>query len=86
MGSFFSTYFLHVLHGDGYQWWSGAGSDLGELTLVGIALGVVRHHNCHQRRCWRPGHRHPEHGWPSCKQHWASTPEHVNQASEGETQ
>src|ERR1017187_525388 len=29
---------LHPLEGFGYQFWSGIGSDAGEITLVGIAL------------------------------------------------
>ena len=73
----FSTYVLHPLHANGYQWWSGAGSDLGEATIIGAVIATAKHHNCHHKGCWRPGHRHPEHGWPSCKHHWRETPEHA---------
>ena len=53
-----SVYLLHPLTGNGYAWWSGAGSDLGEITLVGLALGWWRHVNCAAPRCPRRG-RHP---------------------------
>ena len=73
----FSTYGLHPLHANGYQWWSGEGSDLTELSLIVALAGIAKHHNCHRKGCWRPGHRHPEHGWPSCKRHWNERPDHV---------
>jgi hypothetical protein len=63
------TYLLHPLHGAGYQWWSGAGSD---LAYVGALLGVWRHVACEQRGCLRPGHRHPDHGRPVCRKHFHS--------------
>ena len=74
----FSTYVLHVEHNNGYQWWSGAGSDLTELALLGAVVTHFRHHNCHHKGCWRLGHAHPKHGWPACKHHWNETPEHVS--------
>jgi hypothetical protein len=33
-----------------YLWWSGPGSDLGELAIVAV---VYHHLNCHEPRCWR---------------------------------
>ena len=51
----FSTYVLHPLHGNGYQWHSGAGSDLGELTLIGTFVALWRHINCESPRCLRRG-------------------------------
>jgi hypothetical protein len=40
-----------------YNWWSGFGSDLGELTLITAiltpAIVAARHHNCATRGCWR---------------------------------
>ena len=65
------TYFAHPLKGNGYQWWSGAGSDLGEATLVGLAIGWLKHHNCREKGCWRLGHAHPAHGQPVCWKHRA---------------
>ncbi len=64
-----STYVAHPLKGNGYQWWSGAGSDLGEATILGAMLGWYRHHNCIETGCWRPGHPDPDHGHPVCRKH-----------------
>lgn len=60
----------HPLIGPGYQFYSGIGSDLSEITLIGLLLGAWRHVNCEERGCWRPGHRHPEHGRPVCRKHY----------------
>jgi hypothetical protein len=50
------------LSGPWYGFWSGIGSDLAELTLIGaVATGVyqiVRKYNCHEPGCWRVG-THP---------------------------
>ena len=51
-----------------YAWWSGAGSDLGELAIVGGLLALVRKHACHEPRCWRIG-RHVVDGSPWCDRH-----------------
>ena len=54
-----------------YDFWSGFGSDLGEIAIVGGLVTLVRHHNCHERGCWRLGkHTTPE-GFKLCKQHVA---------------
>ena len=58
----------HPLGGQGYQWWSGIGSDLGELTLIAAVVGLYRHRNCHVQGCWRLGHQ-DEHGFPACRKH-----------------
>lgn len=36
-----------------YNWWSGAGSDIGEVAIIGGITGLVFRHNCHQHGCWR---------------------------------
>jgi hypothetical protein len=41
--------------GAAYAWWSGAGSDISELAVVGAILGLLRKHNCAVRHCWRIG-------------------------------
>src|SRR5262249_19315028 len=50
------------LSGPWYGFWSGFGSDLAELGIIGaIATGVyqlVRKYNCHEPGCWRVG-THP---------------------------
>ena len=67
-----TTYLLHPLHGDGYQFWSGIGSDIGEVTIVGGLLALYKHVNCEEPGCWRLGHRHPGHGRPVCRKHFNS--------------
>jgi hypothetical protein len=48
-----------------YGFWSGFGSDLGEVTLVAAVLagvyGAYRRHNCQDPKCWRLG-KHPSEG------------------------
>jgi hypothetical protein len=38
-----------------YGFWSGFGSDLGEVTILGAVVATARHHNCHVKGCWRLG-------------------------------
>jgi hypothetical protein len=56
---------LDDLSGPWYGFWSGIGSDLAELGLIGaVATGVyqmVRKYNCHEPGCWRVG-THPAAG------------------------
>ena len=65
MPHWFDTYFIHVLSGKGYQFWSGIGSDIGEVTLIGLAMVWWRHHNCHVYRCWRLSWHPPSRSWAS---------------------
>jgi hypothetical protein len=66
----FQTYFEHILSGRGYEFWSGIGSDIGELTLLTAFIIWIRQRNCHVNRCWRLAwHTHPEHGHPVCRHH-----------------
>ena len=44
-----------------YGFWSGFGSDLGEIAIIGGLIGIYRKHNCHVKGCWRVG-RHPVDG------------------------
>ena len=39
-----------------YAFWSGFGSDLGELTIVVAVIGTARKWNCHIKGCWRLAH------------------------------
>lgn len=48
-----------------YNFFSGIGFD----WMVGVAL-YLRHHNCHKKGCLWFGHKHPEHGWPVCREHY----------------
>jgi hypothetical protein len=68
------NWFLHYTGtnntaGPWYGFWSGFGSDLGEIALLAAVLGFFRHHNCHRKGCWRLGHPDPEHNWPACRVH-----------------
>ena len=58
-----------------YGFWSGFGSDLGELTIVGAIIGTYKHHNCGTKRCWRIG-KTPVEGTPYKTCHKHSTVEH----------
>lgn len=53
-------------HG-GYNFWSGIGS--GSPILVGLGAWA-KHKNCHEKGCWRIGHPHPGHGFPTCRKHY----------------
>lgn len=39
--------------GEPYLFWSGAGSDISEIAILG---GMWHAFNCHEQGCWRPGH------------------------------
>ena len=53
-----------------YGFWSGFGSDIGELLLLGGLVQLVRHHNCHVEGCWRvKTHNDPAVHAPACKKH-----------------
>jgi hypothetical protein len=41
------------LHSDGYNFWSGIGSDFGEATILVAVLAWWKHHNCQVGGCWR---------------------------------
>lgn len=62
---------LHPMNGKGYAWWSGAGSDLGEVTIIGGMVMIYRKHECHLDGCHRLAwHPHPRHGHPVCRKHF----------------
>jgi hypothetical protein len=50
-----------------YDFWSGAGSDLGEFAIF---AAIYHHVNCHQAGCWRPA-RHAMAGY--CRKHAKGT-------------
>lgn len=58
IASIVAHWLFQPLHGLGYQFWSGIGSDVSELTLVLGLAAYLRHHNCHVRHCprlqWKP--------------------------------
>lgn len=54
--------------GPWYGFWSGFGSDLGEVVIVGGIVTLVRKHTCHEPGCWRIS-RHVVDGSPWCDRH-----------------
>jgi hypothetical protein len=52
-----------------YLFWSGIGSDLGELAIVGVLAGMLRKHNCEVHRCWRLGRHSTDGGHMVCRKH-----------------
>lgn len=60
--------------GPGYGFWSGVGSDIGEVAIIGAIVAAYRRHNCHVKGCWRI-QRHQVEGTPYivCRKHHPST-------------
>lgn len=54
--------------GPWYGFFSGFGSDLSEVAILGAVLGAYRKHNCHEKGCPRIG-RHVVDGTPWCNRH-----------------
>lgn len=52
-----------------YNFFSGFGSDLGELTLLGGLIAVYRRHNCEVRKCWRLGRHQTAAQHHVCRRH-----------------
>lgn len=70
-----------------YAFWSGVGSDIGEVALLGVVAGAWHHHNCHEPRCWRIS-RHTitdadgvTHG--ACRKHRVHVLNRVTEAPDG---
>ena len=64
-----------------YAFWSGFGSDIGEVAILGGLAGLYKRHTCHvdsPRFCWHPG-THPVVGTPyrACKKHHPGVPKKV---------
>ena len=52
-----------------YNFWSGFGSDIGEIAIVGGLITLVRHHNCHVKGCWAMGRQVPGTPYVACHDH-----------------
>lgn len=66
-----------------YGFWSGFGSDLGELAIIGGLIQMYRKHNCHTQGCWRIG-KHTVDGTPWCSYHHKKARAAVAQVSVGD--
>jgi len=65
---------FHPYGGTGYQFWSGIGSDIGEIAIIGAIFGWWHSHHCHVHRCLRIAwHPDPVHGHPVCRHHHPDT-------------
>lgn len=51
---------LDNLSGPFYGFWSGIGSDIGELAIIGGLIQIYRQHLCHVDGCYRWGRRSVE--------------------------
>jgi hypothetical protein len=65
---------LHLLGVDNetgrwYAFWSGAGSDAGELAIIGGLVSVFRQHNCEVKGCRRLGRHRTAAGHRVCRRH-----------------
>lgn len=50
-----------------YGFFSGFGSDIGEVTLIAGVIALYRQHNCHQPGCWRLAKHETAEGYKLCK-------------------
>lgn len=69
-----ARWFLHSTGSDDttdteYGFFSGAGSDLTELAIVGGLITIVRKHNCEVHGCWRLGRHLTSAGHAVCRPH-----------------
>lgn len=64
--------------GKGYGFFSGVGSDIGELAIIGGLISIYRKHTCHIDGCWRIA-KHPVEGTPyvACRKHHPAIDENV---------
>lgn len=61
--------------GSQYGFWSGFGSDIGEVAIIGGLIQIYRKHNCAVRGCWRMGHRQvPGTDHIVCRRHHPNQP------------
>jgi hypothetical protein len=68
------TWLLHLLGVDNlsgrwYGFWSGFGSDVGEVAIIGGLITMVRHRNCEVHGCWRLGRHATAAGHRVCRRH-----------------
>jgi hypothetical protein len=69
---------LDNLSGPFYGFWSGVGSDIGEVTIIGGLVTIGRHKNCHVKGCWRIGRHH--HGpYLLCSKHHPLVPDEITE-------
>jgi len=57
------------LSGAQYGFWSGVGSDIGEVGIIGGVATLVRHRNCEVHGCLRLGRHTTAAGHHVCRRH-----------------
>lgn len=57
-----------------YGFWSGFGSDLGEIAIIASIIGWYKHNECHVDSCHRLG-KHPFRHYKLCKHHHPGVPD-----------
>lgn len=55
--------------GTAYGFWSGFGSDIGEVVIIGGLVSMYRKHNCEVHGCWRLGRHRTAGGHVVCRTH-----------------
>lgn len=67
-------------NGAHYLFWSGIGSDIGELAILGWLYAFLRKHNCEVQGCWRLGRHTTAAGHVVCRHHHPDGPLTAQQA------
>lgn len=66
------SHFFGMDNGSGpqYLFWSGIGSDITELLILGGIINFARHRNCHVKGCWRWGNHNVDGtAYKVCRKH-----------------
>lgn len=75
LAAIIAHWIFQPLHGNGYQLWSGIGSDVSEITILAGALALLKHLNCDAPRCPRYGpHRTSDGQHKLCRRHHPDLP------------
>lgn len=69
-------YLFTPLWGNGYQFWSGIGSDFSEVTLIIGAVAWYIHNQCHVESCHKLG-KHPFRQYKLCRKHHPDIPDRI---------
>ncbi len=78
VGNWFYRYLGFKGSGPWYGAWSGWGSDIGEVAILGGVIQLYRKHTCHVDGCWRIS-KHPVEGtaYSTCRKHHPTVPDRV---------
>ena len=68
--------FQSPLSGNSYNFWSGIGSDFGEITLITAVIMWYIHNQCHVTSCHKIG-KHPFKHYKLCRKHHPDVPNRI---------